>query len=109
MLLPGNSSRTSTHAISVPNSAFTSTTITDAIRVSRSAATACGLLMASQNASKPLSNDLKTTAASGISATMLRYAMAMPRPRTSPGIADALGPRLTGAAGGTGEARRLPS
>ena len=72
MPLPGNSSRTSTQAISVPNSALTSTTITEAISVSRSAATACGLLMEFQNVSQPPSNDLNTTAASGISAMMLR-------------------------------------
>ena len=100
MLLPGNSSRTSTHAISVPNTALMSTTTTDAISVSFSAATACGLLIAFQKLSPPFSNDVSTTAASGISATMLRYAMAMPRPRTSPGMGNALGPRLTGAAGG---------
>ena len=51
MLLPRNSSRTSTHAISVPASALITTTITEAISVSRSAATACGLLTAFQNES----------------------------------------------------------
>jgi hypothetical protein len=47
-----------------------------------------------------LSSDFTTTAASGIRATMLRYAMAMPRPRTSPAIGNVLGPRRAGAAGG---------
>ena len=68
--------------------------------MSLSAATACGLLIAVQKLSGPFSSDFSTTAASGISATMLRYDMAMPRPRTSPGMGDVLGPRLTGAAGG---------
>src|ERR671910_951917 len=98
--LPGNSSRTSTHAISVPKNALTITTISDAISVSLSAATASGLVTAFQKPSVPFSKDLKTTAASGISATTLRYAMATPRPRAAPGIGRALGPRLTGAAGG---------
>src|SRR5918995_1850348 len=96
----GYSSRTSTQAISVPKNALTITTISDAISVSLSAATASGLLTAFQKPSVPFSNDLKTTAASGISATTLRYAMATPRPRAAPGIGRALGPRLTGAAGG---------
>ena len=85
MLLPGNSSRTSTHAISVPKSALTSTTITDAIRVSRSAATACGLLTAVQKPSAPFSNDVTSTAASGMRATMLRYAMRARAPGTAAG------------------------
>ena len=72
MPLPGNSSRTSTQAINVPNTPLISTTITEAISVSRSAATAWGLLIEFQKVSKPPSNDLNTTAASGISAMMLR-------------------------------------
>src|SRR5215204_1724375 len=100
MFLPGKSSRTSTQAISVPNTALMSTTISDAISVSFSAATACGLLTAVQKLSVPLSSDFTITAASGISATTLKYASATPRPRAAPGMATALGPRLTGAAGG---------
>ena len=91
--LPRNSSRTSTHAISVPVTALITTTISDAISVSRSAATAWSLVTAVQNASNPPSIDATTTAASGISATMLRYAMAMPRPSTAPGIGSGLGAR----------------
>ena len=72
MPLPGNSSRTSTQAIRVPKKALTRTTMTEAISVRRSAATACGLLIAFQKVSKPPSNDSNTTAASGISAMMLR-------------------------------------
>ena len=104
MPLPGNSSRTSTQAISVPLTALITTTITEAISVMRSDATACGLVTALQNVSSPLSNDRTTTAASGISATMLRYDMAMPRPSTLPDIGNALATRLVGAAGGSGAA-----
>src|SRR5215212_1220998 len=84
MPFPGNSSRTSTQAISVPNSAFTSTTITEATSVIFSDATAWSVETASQKLPTPSSSDLNKTAASGISATMLRYDIAMPRPRTSP-------------------------
>jgi hypothetical protein len=70
--LPGNSSRTSTQAISVPNTALISTTITDAISVSLSAATAWSVVIALQKESTPLPIDFASTAASGISATMLR-------------------------------------
>ena len=71
-LLPGNSSRTSTHAISVPKTALITTTITEAISVSFSAATSWSLLTDVQKLSSPLSIDLNSTAASGISATTLR-------------------------------------
>src|SRR5215216_1449734 len=80
MPFPGNSSRTSTQA----NSAFTSTTITEATSVIFSEATAWSVETASQKFPTPSSRDLNSTAASGISATMLRYDIAMPRPRTSP-------------------------
>src|SRR4051794_3152246 len=91
MLLPGNSSRTRTQAISVPNTTLISTTITEATSVIRSDAPACWVDTASQKFPVPSSSDLNTTAASGISATMLRYAIAIPRPRTSPRIGSAFG------------------
>src|SRR5215213_5948852 len=91
MPFPGNSSRTSTQAISVPNSAFTSTTITEATSVIFSEATAWSVETASQKFPTPSSRDLNSTAASGISATMLRYDIAMPRPRTSPLTGTVLG------------------
>ena len=69
---PGNSSRTSTHAMSVPNTTLITTTISEAISVSFSAATACGVVTASQKLSRPFSNDFDTTAARGIRAMMLR-------------------------------------
>ncbi len=70
--LPRNSSRTSTHAISVPVNAFMTATTTDAISVSFSDATACSFVTAVQNASIPPSSDRDTTAASGISTMTLR-------------------------------------
>src|SRR5512132_4042356 len=90
-LFPGNWSRTSTQAISVPNSTLIRTTIRDAISVSLSDATACGVVTAFQKLSRPFSNDLETTAASGIRATMLRYQMTSPRLRAAPGMGTALG------------------
>ena len=102
MPLPRNSSRTSTQAITVPATALISTTIREAISVSRSEYQACGLVIEFQNVSQPPSNALNTTAARGISATMLRYDMAMPRPRTSPPAKDLPRPRPTGATGGAG-------
>src|SRR6516162_6065181 len=51
--LPGKSSRTSTHAISVPKNAFTSTTSADARSVSLIAASACGLETSLPNALAP--------------------------------------------------------
>src|SRR4051794_4416162 len=83
--LPGNSSRTSTQAISVPATALTVTTINEAINVSSSAETACGLDTAFQNPSSPLSVERAATAASGMSAITLRYAMTTPRPSAAPG------------------------
>jgi hypothetical protein len=53
MRLPGNSSRTSTHAISVPKNAFTATTIAEAASVSLSAATACGVDISRQKEAAP--------------------------------------------------------
>src|SRR5262245_8247383 len=94
--LPGNSSRTSTQAISVPATALITTTISEATTVSFSAATACSLVTAVQNASHPPSIDRATTAAIGISATMLRYTIAIPRPRTAPETDGTHGTRAAG-------------
>ena len=46
--------------------ALITATITEAISVSLIAATACGLVIASQNSPMPSSNERTTTAASGI-------------------------------------------
>ena len=70
--LPRNSSRTRTQAISVPVTALIAATTAEAISDSFSAATACSLVTAVQKVSNPSSNDLSTTAASGISTIRLR-------------------------------------
>ncbi len=56
--LPLNSSRTSTQAMIVPATALIATTITEAIRVSFSAATAWGAVTSSQNEAMPPSSRL---------------------------------------------------
>src|SRR3954454_10836096 len=76
--LPRKSSRTSTHAISVPITTLMSVTITDTPTVSSSAATACRLLMSCQNWLSPPSNALSTTAASGSSTITLSQTTAIP-------------------------------
>ncbi len=70
--LPRNSSRTSTQAMIVPSTAFTTTTISEVTSVSFSAAHAWGLDTDVQKPSQPFSVDLATTAASGIRAITLR-------------------------------------
>ena len=82
--LPGNSSRTRTQAMIVPATALIATTIAEAIRVSFSAATACGAVTSSQNEASPPSNDFATTAASGIRTIRLRYATTRPRVSAGP-------------------------
>ncbi len=71
-LLPRNSSRTSTQAISVPKIAFTSTTSSEATKVSLSAATAAGAVTSSQKACRPPSSDAATTAAIGMRTMIVR-------------------------------------
>src|SRR6187455_1072612 len=100
-LLPRKSSRTRTHAITVPTTAFT-----EAISVRRSAAQACGFEIAVQNPSAPPLVERMTTAASGISAITLRYETATPRARAAPGrVALEVrggGPATASLAGGSG-------
>src|SRR4029078_7539300 len=67
--LPGNSSRISTHAISVPNTALIATTTSATVSVRRSAATAWGLEIDCQKAPAPPSVERTTTDASGTSTT----------------------------------------
>ena len=57
ILLPGNSSRTRTQAIIVPMTALITTTISEAIRVSFSDATACSPVTAVQKVSQPSSSE----------------------------------------------------
>src|SRR6266508_355675 len=91
---PRNESRTSTHAISVPKTAFTSATTSDATSVSLRAATACGELTSLQNEPPP---ERHTSAASGTSTTSERYAVASP-PASAGGCAG----RARGARSATG-------
>src|SRR5919106_563644 len=80
-LFPWNSSRTSTQATSVPATAFTTTTRSDAPNVSVSAATAEGDVTSSQNAPSPPSSDAATTAAIGSRTIRPRYAVESPSAR----------------------------
>src|SRR4051794_527139 len=93
--LPRKRSRTSTHATSVPATAFIAATRIDMISVSFSAATACGAVMASTNAPRPPSVERATTAASGISTTTLSHSVATPSDSAAdpPGAAAARGRR----------------
>src|SRR5215212_3068924 len=70
---PRKEARTRTHAISVPNTALTAATTSDAPSVSFRSATACGELIAVQN--EP-SADRQTSAASGTRTISERYAVA---------------------------------
>ena len=70
--LPGNESRTSTHAIAVPANVFTITTITALSSVSLSAAQDSGLRTADQNAPHPPVNAWDARAAIGMSTSRLR-------------------------------------
>ena len=72
MRLPRKSSRTSTHAISVPKAALRSTTIADTIKVSLIAATACGLVTSRQKALRPPLVDRASSAAIGNSTSTER-------------------------------------
>ena len=72
MLLPGNESRTSTQAISVPLTALIATTISEMANVSFRAATASGRVTAFQKLAQPSSNADATTAAIGMRTIRLR-------------------------------------
>src|SRR5215211_8347210 len=80
--LPGNSSRTRTQAISTPITASMAATTIETISVNRMAATAWGLVTASQNSPTPPSNERTTTAASGIRTISVSHATLRP-PTTS--------------------------
>src|SRR4051794_12853685 len=97
--LPRKSSRTSTHAMSVPMNALTSVTTTERPSVSLSAATASRSVTALQNASQPPSNAFDITAASGSRTMKLKKRIATPRPSAAPpGSETARGREGTGAA-----------
>src|SRR5262245_18154659 len=86
MLLPGNWSRTSTQAISVPITTLMTATTTETSTVMRSESMAAGAVMASQNPDQPSSNEVTVRAASGSGTMMLsqRTAVAMPSGPTEP-------------------------
>src|SRR5919202_6401549 len=79
--LPRKRSRTSTHATSVPASALIAATASAARIVSRSDATACALVTASQKAAAPPSVERATTAASGMRTMTLSHSVATPSAR----------------------------
>ena len=70
--LPGNRSRTSTHAIAVPATALIAITISDAPSVSSRAARASGVVTCVQKVPRPAENAFDPTAASGIRTMTLR-------------------------------------
>src|SRR5215207_1549792 len=81
---PRTSSRTNTQAISVPNTALITETITAAPTVNRIAAAASGVVTASQNRSKPSSVARHATTLSGMSTTRLNQIIATPTPSGVP-------------------------
>src|SRR3954462_2790296 len=78
--LPRNSSRTRTHAMSVPKTALITVTSSDAVSVSFSALTDWRLETVSQKCAIPPSVDFETTAASGRSTVRLSHTVVTPRP-----------------------------
>ncbi len=70
--LPGNSSRTSTQAMTRPATALKTATISEAIRVSLRAATASGWVTCCQKVPNPLLKALEARAASGSTTSRLR-------------------------------------
>src|SRR5437763_13840352 len=86
--LPGNSSRTSTHAINVPVTALIAATPSDATSVSSSAETASRPVTACHAAARPPSVALTATAASGRRTITLSQSVAIPPP-SAPGPAVA--------------------
>jgi hypothetical protein len=100
--VPAKSSRTSTHAIRVPITASIAATISETITVRRIAATACGAVMASQNAPAPSSNERTTTAASGIRTISVSQATESPPAVSGPAgtrVRDGRRPAVVASAG----------
>src|SRR5215218_321938 len=100
--LPGNSSRTSTQAISVPAAALIAATTSETRRVNRSADTACRLDTDDQKASRPPSVERTTTAASGsttitLSQTVTTPSASAPDPREERRAGRALARAVTAA------------
>src|SRR5829696_7743155 len=82
--LPGNSSRTSTQAISVPMTTFPAATSSDTAKVRRRAARAWGWVAAAQKAAQPSRPERQTTAVRGRTTTRLRYRVTVPRSSAAP-------------------------
>src|SRR6476646_5358426 len=91
MLLPRNSSRTSTHAVIVPTTALTAATSSAAPRLSFRAATACGSVTTVQNWCSPSCREAQMSAAIGNSTITDRYAVVKPSERAV--VAPSLGRR----------------
>ena len=101
--LPGNSSRTSTQAMSVPKTTLIRATTSETHTVIVSASIAASSVMASQKPLQPLSNDCTVIAASGSSTMTLSHSQATPiwagdtplkvrdRPRNPPGAPAPVG------------------
>src|SRR5262245_31478896 len=84
--LPANRSRTSTQAVTVPKTAFTSAARIATITLSFSAATASGFEIAPRKPDQPSSPEAATTAASGRTTISVRYAVTKPRERAVPAL-----------------------
>src|SRR4029453_3510801 len=82
--LPGNWSRTSTQAMTVPMTTLPAATSRDTVRVRRSAARAWGWVAASQKAAQPSRDDRHSTAARGRRTTRLGYRVTVPRSSAAP-------------------------
>src|SRR6476619_591973 len=83
-LLPRKSSRTSTHAVIVPSTAFVSAASADITSESFRAATAWGEEATVQNASKPLPAENQISAAIGSATTTERKVITKPLERAAP-------------------------
>jgi hypothetical protein len=84
--LPRKSSRTRTHAISVPATAFVRATRAETTSVSLSAATASGALIAAQNPDEPSAREAQTSAAIGSPTMTVRKTVMKPRERAVPAL-----------------------
>ena len=104
-LLPGNSSRTSTQAISVPMTTLIATTPSETSSVSFSAATASGSVIASQNAPRPPSIDCATTGGERDQDDQAQL-QRRPRPRESTALPRAAKPSSAAGRRGCGQWRR---
>src|SRR5215208_8299062 len=82
--LPGNWSRTSTQAMTVPMTTLTVATSSATAKVRRSAARAWGWVAAAQNAPQPSRVERQRTAVRGRTTIRLRYRVTIPRSSAAP-------------------------